>query len=195
MELPLFPLKTVLLPGNRLPLKIFEMRYTDMVAECMRGHKPFGVVLIFEGEETESDIEIFTTGTSATIIDWQTRDDGLLGIIALGQQRFQIEKTHKESGGLLVAEVELLHEEVLPEVPDQYGYMEELLKHISNGQQLPDTGQDFNSIVYQLIYQLPLENTLKQQLLEVPDCLDRAAVLHAELIRLGIIQYVKPDQI
>ncbi len=34
MELALFPLKTVLLPGNDLSLKIFEPRYTDMIAEC-----------------------------------------------------------------------------------------------------------------------------------------------------------------
>jgi Lon protease-like protein len=42
---------------------------------------------------------------------------------------------------------------------------------------------------------LPLENTLKQQLLEVPDCMERAAILHAELIRLGVIQYVKPESL
>ena len=48
-------------------------------------------------------------------------------------------------------------------------------------------------MVYQLVYLLPLDSTLKQQLLEVPDSYERAMVLHAELIRLGVIQYVKPD--
>ena len=45
----------------------------------------------------------------------------------------------------------------------------------------------------QLIYLLPLEPNLKQRLLEVPESTDRAVILHAELIRLGVIQYVKPD--
>jgi hypothetical protein len=40
---------------------------------------------------------------------------------------------------------------------------------------------------------LPLETTLKQRLLEISDCNDRAVILHAELIRLGVIQYIKPE--
>jgi uncharacterized protein len=193
IELSLFPLKTVLLPGNKLPLKIFEPRYIDMVAECMRDQKPFGVVLIYQGEETNSDIEIFTTGTTATIIDFQNRDDGLLGITVEGLQRFRIDATRSLPGGLLIAEVETLHEEVIEHIPDQYYYMFELLKHVTSSQfPIPDP-DDFNTIIYQLIYLLPLENTLKQQLLEVPDCMERAVILHAELIRLGVIQYVKPE--
>ena len=194
MELALFPLKTVLLPGNRLPLKIFETRYSDMIAECMRDQKPFGVVLIYQGEEVQSEIEIFTTGTSASIVDWENRDDGLLGITAFGQQRFHIESTRLAADGLLIGEIEFLHEEVIPEVPPQFGYMTQLLNHLNSGQNKTLDTLDFNSVVYQLIYQLPLDSTLKQQLLEVPDCGDRATVLHAELIRLGVIQYVKPDQ-
>jgi uncharacterized protein len=193
MELSLFPVKTVLLPGNKLPLKIFEPRYTDMIAESMRDQKPFGVVLIYQGEETASDVEIFTTGTTATIIDFQNRNDGLLGITIEGLQRFRINATRSLGNGLLVAETETLHEEVIEHIPDQYYYMYELLKHITSSQfPIPEAG-DFNTVIYQLIYMLPLENTLKQQLLEVPDCMERAVILHAELIRLGVIQYIKPE--
>lgn len=195
IELPLFPLKTVLLPGNKLPLKIFEPRYLDMIAECMRDQKPFGVVLIYQGEETTSDIEIFTTGTTATITDFQNRDDGLLGITVTGMQRFRIDATRSLHSGLLIAEVEILHEEVIEHIPDQYYYMFELLKHVTSSQMPLTQSDDFNTIIYQLIYLLPLENTLKQQLLEVPDCMERAAILHAELIRLGVIQYVKPESL
>lgn len=193
MELALFPLKTVLLPGNKLPLKIFEPRYLDMIAECMRDQKPFGVVLIYSGEETASDIEIFTTGTTATIVDFQNRNDGLLGITVEGMQRFRIDVTRSLDNGLLIAEVEYLHEEVIEQIPDQYYYMFELLKHVSSSQPQVLDPVDFNTIVYRLIYLLPLENSFKQQLLEVPHCIDRAVVLHAELIRLGVIQYVKPE--
>lgn len=194
MEFALFPLKTVLLPGSRLPLKIFEPRYIDMVAECMRTQQPFGVVLIYKGEETQSELELFTTGTTAGIIDWQHRDDGLLGITVEGQQRFEIVETRIQSNGLLKAKIAIIEDETIQQIPDQYYYMLELLNHISKQKYEDNLQHDFNQIIFQLIYMLPLENELKQQLLEVPNCLDRAVVLHAELIRLGVIQYMKPGQ-
>ena len=52
MTYPLFPLSTVLFPGGPLPLRIFETRYLDMVSDCMRHEKPFGVCLIRNGLET-----------------------------------------------------------------------------------------------------------------------------------------------
>lgn len=193
MDLALFPLKTVLLPGNDLSLKIFEPRYSDMIADCMREQKPFGVVLIYNGEETDSEVEIYTTGTTAMVTDWQNRDDGLLGITIHGEHRFNVQSTKTLSNGLLVAETEFLEEECELDIPDQFFYMQELLAHISSHKKIDPSEMDFCKIVYQLIYQLPLEHTLKQQLLEVPVCMDRAVVLHAELIRLGVIQYVKPE--
>lgn len=194
-ELPLFPLKTVLLPGNKLSLKIFEPRYVDMVARCMREQSCFGVVLIQEGEETTSDSKIVSIGTTASICDWQNRADGLLGITALGEQRFQINSTRKQSDGLTIADVELLSETEYPKVPEQYFYLQELLEHISaqEGKTQIDLSH-FSAILFQLIFLLPLDSKLKQRLLEVPDCQDRAVILHAELIRLGVIQYIKPEQ-
>jgi len=195
IEIPLFPLKTVLLPGNKLALKIFETRYLDMVARCMREDQCFGVILIQNGEETQTDSEIFSFGTTATIADFQNRADGLLSITVLGQQRFEIHSTRCEADGLIIAKVELLEEASCDQVPEQFFYMQELLEHISaqEGRTQIDVG-DFASIMYQLIYLLPLDTLLKQRLLELPDCNDRAVVLHAELIRLGVIQYVKPGE-
>jgi len=194
IEIPLFPLKTVLLPGNKLALKIFESRYLDMVARCMREDGSFGVILIQNGEETQSNSEIFTIGTTATIDDWQNRADGLLSITALGQQRFEILSRRCEADGLIVAEVELLTDTVCEEVPEQFFYMQELLEHISAQEGKTQIEiDDFSLIMYQLIYLLPLDTMLKQRLLEVPDCNDRAVILHAELIRLGVIQYIKPE--
>ena len=50
IEIPLFPLGTVLFPGGPLPLRIFETRYIDLVRRCMRDGTGFGVVLIREGD-------------------------------------------------------------------------------------------------------------------------------------------------
>jgi len=194
-EIPLFPLKTVLLPGNKLSLKIFEPRYVDMIAQCMRENTAFGVVLIYKGEEISADSDIYSIGTTACIDDWQNRADGLLGITALGVERFEILKTHTQADGLTIADIEILDEPEPEETPEQFDYMQELLDHI-NAQEgkLQTDRANFSTIMYQLIYLLPLDTNLKQRLLEVPNCTDRAVILHAELIRLGVIQYVKPDE-
>ena len=192
--IPLFPLKTVLLPGNLLSLKIFEPRYVDMVAACLREEGVFGVVLIQQGEETSRDAEICSVGTTARIGDWEHRADGLLGITAIGVDRFQVQSTQMRANGLVIGEVEYLEEIPTLEIPEQYHYMLDLLQHISAqaGGGFSDE-QTFSGILYQLIYMLPLQIALKQRLLEIAECSDRAAILHAELIRLGVIQYVKPE--
>ena len=193
-EIPLFPLKTVLLPANTLALKIFESRYLDMIASCMRGNSLFGVVLIHRGEETGADTDIYSVGTTAAISDWEHRADGLLGITAIGRERFEILSTRTQPDGLAIAEIKILEDDDSSEIPEQYHYMLELLDHISaQAGRIRADNQSFCEILYQLIYLLPLEIALKQRLLEIPECDDRAVILHAELIRLGIIQYIKPE--
>ena len=193
-EIPLFPLKTVLLPGNPLTLKIFEPRYLDMIATCLREESVFGVVLIREGEETSLDSEICSIGTTARVSDWEHRADGLLGITATGEARFAIEDQYLQSDGRVCAQIRLLEESRTVEVPDQFHYMRDLLDHIGAQQiKVSADALTFSEILYRLVYLLPLEASLKQRLLEIPECGDRATILHAELIRLGVIQYVKPD--
>ena len=192
-EIPLFPLKTVLLPGNLLGLKIFETRYLDMIAACMREDSVFGVVLIRNGEETSSGVEIYSVGTTAHVSDWENRADGLLGISALGVDRFQVLSTRILPDGLALAEVEYIEERRIQEIPEQFHYLLDLLEHVSAHEgRIRNPQQSFSEILYQLIYLLPLEVHLKQRLLEISETADRAAILHAELIRLGVIQYDSP---
>jgi Lon protease-like protein len=74
-ELPLFPLGTVLFPGGPLQLRIFEPRYLDMVRQCLRGSRPFGVVLILEGLEAGAAASVATIGTSARLVDFDYLPD------------------------------------------------------------------------------------------------------------------------
>ena len=196
IDLPLFPLKTVLLPGNTLSLKVFETRYLDMIAECMREDSTFGIILIYKGEETVGDTDIHSIGTTAKISDWQDRADGLLGVTALGLERFEIKSTQNKDNGLTMGKVKILTEIAEVEIPEQFFYMQELLNHISAQEgKIQDKNQSFSEMMYRLIYQLPLDTNLKQRLLEIPNCGDRAVILHAELIRLGVIQYVNPAEV
>jgi Lon protease-like protein len=106
-ELPLFPLQTVLLPGGRLALRVFEPRYVDMVARSLRGANRFGVVAIREGAEVGA-ATTYDHGTSAEIVDWHQEPGGLLGILAAGREPFRVAGIRREPDGLYVGSVEWL---------------------------------------------------------------------------------------
>jgi hypothetical protein len=113
MELPLFPLNTVLCPGIALPLHVFEDRYRALVRDCLATASPFGVVLIREGREVGKGAISFTgTGTIAEIRDADRHDDGRFDLLVVGTRRFGIRHVLDGRGPYLVADVEILDETV-----------------------------------------------------------------------------------
>ena len=105
MKIPLFPLNTVLFPGGRINLRIFEPRYTDMVSHCMRNGIGFGICLLRDST-VESRRELFhSVGTYALITDWELLEDGLLGLHCKGEKRFTISSSCYGAGGLNEADV------------------------------------------------------------------------------------------
>jgi len=77
MQLPLFPLHTVLCPGIALPLHIFEPRYRALVRDCVEASAPFGVVLIRNGREVGGGTISFSAiGTLAEIREAGRYPDG-----------------------------------------------------------------------------------------------------------------------
>ncbi len=107
MELPLFPLNSVLFPGATLPLHIFEERYKKMVNLCLESNSPFGVLLIRSGSEVGEAAEPFEIGTTARIVRVQHLDAGRMNLICLGEQRFRLSRQVSEAP-YLVGEVEPL---------------------------------------------------------------------------------------
>lgn len=97
--LGLFPLGTVLVPGERLPLHIFEPRYRELIGECMDRSQPFGFVYTH-------DAQIGPVGTRAAVIEVLARyPDGTFDIIVAGGDRFRLlELTSGRS--FITAEVE-----------------------------------------------------------------------------------------
>jgi Lon protease-like protein len=111
IELPLFPLRSVLCPGVALPLHIFESRYRLMVNRCIDRGEPFGVVLLREGREVgPARGEIAAVGTTAVIRRAGTYPDGRLDILTVGQQRFRLEAIDHDAEPYLVGRVVLLDE-------------------------------------------------------------------------------------
>jgi Lon protease-like protein len=88
--LPLFPLNTVLFPGQLLPLHIFEPRYRQMIGECIQHGQAFGVVLIRSGEEVGETADPCKVGTTAHIVQVESVNDGRMNILCVGKARFRI---------------------------------------------------------------------------------------------------------
>jgi Lon protease-like protein len=113
MELPLFPLNTVLCPGIALPLHVFEDRYRALVRHCLETTSPFGIVLIREGREVGAGAISFSgIGTIAEIRDAGRRDDGRFDLLVVGTRRFGIRRVLDGRGPYLVADVAILDERV-----------------------------------------------------------------------------------
>jgi len=107
MELPLFPLNTVLFPGASMPLHIFEERYKQMIGMCLEERRPFGVLLVRKGNEIGEPAEPFEVGTTAHIVRVQHLPDGRLNLVCAGGQRFRVLRVVR-TDPYLAGEVELL---------------------------------------------------------------------------------------
>jgi Lon protease-like protein len=177
MQIPLFPLNTVLFPWGPLPLRIFEPRYIDMVGRCMKETTPFGVLLIREGHEA-GPATVHEVGTLAEISDWYQGSDGLLGITAVGGQRFRLVSSERQSDGLNIGEIEPVPPEPDMPLPAAYARMLPLLEHV-----LDDLGKLYESlerryddavwVSYRLMEILPIDLEEKQESLASSDTLGR----------------------
>jgi uncharacterized protein len=114
MQIPLFPLHTVLAPGIALPLHIFEERYRVMVRRCLDTSTPFGVVLIRQGSEVEprdgsaQELAVSGVGTFAEIREASTYVDGRWDLLTVGTGRFIVRQIIADQEPYLVGEVEEL---------------------------------------------------------------------------------------
>ena len=113
MQIPLFPLHTVLAPGIALPLHVFEERYRELVRHCLDTPSPFGVVLIREGSEVaprggHQELSIAGVGTFAEIREANRYADGRYDLLAVGVARFQVREVRTDMAPYLVAEVDPL---------------------------------------------------------------------------------------
>ena len=143
-QLPLFPLQSVLFPGGSLPLRIFEVRYLDMIGRCHKAGEPFGVVCLSEGSDTRrrapgdgsgkpsgdgfAHEAFFPVGTLARITKFERPQPGLMMIGCVGTQRFRVQRSEQLKHGLWVADVELLSDDAEVQVPDDLHFTREALQ-------------------------------------------------------------------
>lgn len=114
MDIPLFPLHTVLCPGIVVPLHIFEERYRALTRHCLDSGTPFGIVLIRDGREVgdRSVMALAGVGAFAEIRRAGRYPDGRYDLLAAGTGRFTIESVDAATEPYLVADVTPLEDEV-----------------------------------------------------------------------------------
>jgi uncharacterized protein len=201
-SLPLFPLGAVLFPDGLLPLRIFEVRYLDMVAKCRKAGAPFGVVSLTRGSEVRQpgvQESFATVGTLATIHDFEQPQPGLMLVRAIGQQRFRITASDQLKHGLWIADVEQIDPDLPVTVPDDLKPTADALERLINSLQLKQDNpgpmpllppwklDDCGWVANRWCELLPLPVALKQRLMELDNPLVRLELVSDVLTRTGIM--------
>ena len=192
LDIPLFPLGTVLFPGGVLALKVFEQRYLDMAAACLREKAPFGVCLIASGQEVGKAAVPHAIGTLAQITQADMPQLGILLLTARGGRRFRIVAQTRRPDGLLRAQVELLAEAPAQRVPAAQQGLLPLLRKIAIdlGPEKMPAPHDFDDaawVGYRLSEVVPVQALAKQKLLELSDPLARLEVIFTYLAQRKLV--------
>jgi uncharacterized protein len=196
VEIPLFPLGTVLFPGGLLPLKVFEQRYVDMTKACLRDSTPFGVCLIKEGHEVGQPAAPHAVGCLAHIAQWDVPHPNLFAVLARGSTRFRVLNTTVAGNGLITARIEPLPE------PTQSGSVDRACQEVlrlaierAGVESVPGPVRldDPVWVSYRLAEILPIPAQDKQALLELTDTGARLTQLHDLLLAHGIIENINKN--
>ncbi|MDN8612489.1 LON peptidase substrate-binding domain-containing protein [Variovorax ginsengisoli] len=204
--LPLFPLGTVLFPDGLLPLRIFEVRYLDMIGRCHRNGAPFGVVSLTQGQEVRrpgAEAESFAeVGTLAVIREFDAPQAGLMQIECVGTQRFRLRSSELQKHGLWTAEVDAVPDDVPLALPDDLQHTADALRRLvdtlderrrmegGDGVRLPIGEpyrfEDCGWVANRWCELLPMKTELKQRLMALDSPLMRLELVSDLLARAGI---------
>jgi Lon protease-like protein len=181
LELPIFELPLVLLPGEQLPLHIFEDRYKRMVGTALEQDEPFGIVL-------RDDEGARSIGCTARIDDVLERfDDGRMNIVVSGEAPFKV-LDRFESSEYPAGEVELIPEEEVPPIDEASASaaretFAELAERATG--ERPDPTELDHASAYAIAARIELPAETKQQLLEMRDEDERMSLLANALGAVG----------
>ncbi len=201
-SLPLFPLASLLFPGGVLALRVFEVRYLDMVRKCHHAGAPFGVVSLRSGQEVRragAPVEqLHDVGTLATIDQLHSPQPGLIQLQCRGGQRFRIIHSHLLPHGLWVADVEMLPADLPVSVPEHLAATARALEQVlaslrerdpaSPAAIMPTPAQlnDCGWVANRWCELLPVPLELKQQLMQLDNPFVRLELVGDVLERTGI---------
>ncbi len=189
VQLPLFPLSSVVMPGGTMQLRLFERRYIDMVKNCFRTETGFGICLIREGNEAGVPSEPYPLGTRVSIVDFDQGDDGLLHISVHGDEEFSVLSYAANDSQLLIGEVALLPERAPTamngDIEVLASKLELILRYVEPEVSYAENRlDDADWVCHRLLELLPLAPPAKYELLQMQsnkERLDSLAALHIEI--------------
>ncbi len=179
--LPLFPLQTVLLPGAKLPLHIFEPRYRQLMADLVSGTVPgreFGVVALRSSltREVRGLDQLYEIGCSTVLREAKRLPDGRFDVVTQAQRRFRLTDLDCVSAPYLIASVEWVDDDPVSPAGDMAERLAVVARTAhrrycetawrSDDWQTPEAATELADLAYQLAADclLPLED--RQRLLE-----------------------------
>jgi Lon protease-like protein len=175
---PLFPLGLVLLPGEVVPLHVFEQRYRTMIAECLESESEFGIVWL--GDEVLHDV-----GCTAEITQvMEEMDDGRMNIIVQGVTPFRL-KRRVDDMDYPAGDVVLLDEEELADGGEastaaRVSYAD-LVERVTDSRPAESDLAELDA--YGMASTIAFENEAKQELLELRSESERLSRLATLCVR------------
>ena len=203
-SLPLFPLASVLFPDGVLALRVFEVRYLDMVRKCHQTGAPFGVVSLTQGSEVRRagapDEQFHDVGTLAVIEQLASPQPGLITLVCKGTERFRITQRNHLVHGLWIASVSQLDRDLSIPIPEDLKKTATALTQVLHTLHArdalnpaaklptPELLDDCGWVANRWCELLPVPMELKQRLMELDNPLVRLELVGDVLERTGIAQ-------
>ncbi len=202
--LPLLPMaSTVLLPGCRLPLKIFEPRFVQLAEDALHGHRMVGVIQPIDPEDEALEPRLHGVGCAGRIASFREDDEGHYRLVLVGVSRFEIVREVWSDRLYRVARVSWARfaadrRRHAPAAIDR----EELVAHLrayfqtrgleANWPAIEESGNE--ELVNSLAMVCPFEDSEKQALLEAPGVLERSRLVIA-LMNMAVLHDRRSDRV
>ena len=176
-HLPMFPLGSVVFPFTAIPLRVFEVRYQDLLDSVLDGDRRFGTVLIERGFEVGGGDARFGVGTLVELVGVQDMDQGHRAIVVAGLERIRV-KGWLEEESYPVASVDLLAQGHAPAQSDIDRLSASLHRVLALASEMGadvlatadlEVSENPLAAAYQLVALAPLTPLDDQRLLEIDD--------------------------
>ena len=195
-ELPLFPLQAVLFPSGLMTLKVFEARYLDLVARCLRDSTAFGLVLQPPGRAAGAALPFESVGTHAELISADGNLPGILQVRCRGTRRFRVDEARQQTDGLWIAEATTVDDDpalaptqALTDTVRALATTIATLKAKGDAPFLqPYRFDDAGWVANRWCEILPISQAARQKLMELPDPLIRLRLVDEFLRGKGVIK-------
>lgn len=180
----MFPINAILCPRGRIPLQVFEPRYLDMIARCLKTDTTFAAVLL---RDDKAQNEFYRVGTLARVVDFSKGvRDGFLSMTVEGVARVDLSLAIQQTDGLWVANSVASCEETFVPLPERFTELRVVLQALVQHPFVHELNMDIDfddgrQVGWRLTELLPMDNRQKQQLFELNDPIQRLSELSDQI--------------